>query len=69
MLRFGDDRIGVIQQENTIADVTDAINGIGNLGRQAVVEDLIVNFCGYRSQPDWLLASGYGVLLDSVGIQ
>jgi hypothetical protein len=29
MLRFGNDRIGVIQQENTVVDVTDALATAG----------------------------------------
>ncbi|HIF12172.1 MAG TPA: hypothetical protein EYQ82_04025 [Dehalococcoidia bacterium] len=67
ILRFGDDRIGVVKQENTVVDITDAIKGSGSLGGQGVVEELIVNFGGYRPQLDSLSASEGGDLLDSVG--
>ena len=67
IFRFVDDRIGVVKQENTVVDVTDAIKGSGSLGGQGVLEELIVNFGGYRSKLDSLSASEDGVLLDSVG--
>ncbi|MFP6595483.1 MAG: hypothetical protein VB860_11015 [Dehalococcoidia bacterium] len=69
ILRFGDDRIGVIKQENTVVDVTDVIKGSGSLGGQAVVEELIANFDGNRSQLDSVSASEDGVHLDSVGTE
>jgi 2,4-diketo-3-deoxy-L-fuconate hydrolase len=66
ILRFGSDRVGVIKNENSVVDVTDVIKGAGTVGAQAVMEELIGNFDGYRSQIEGLVGSEAGVPLDGV---
>ncbi len=66
ILRFDDDRVGVLKNEDTVVDVTDVIEGSGSIGAQAVIEELIGNFDSYRPRLEGLAVSESGTPLDGV---
>ena len=66
ILRFDNDRVGVLKNEDTVVDVTDVVEGSGSIGPQGVMEELIGNFDGYRPRFEGLAVSEPGVPLDGV---
>ncbi len=66
ILRFDDDRIGVLRDENQVVDVSEAITSRKAKGPQRVIEDIIDNFRRYRRKFEQIMARGNGVPLSSV---
>lgn len=66
ILRFNNDRIGVIKNDSAVVDVTDSVKGAGSIGPQALMEELIGNFESYRARLEGLALSEIGVPLDGV---
>ena len=48
ILRFDNDRVGVLKNGDTFVDVTDVVEGGAFRGPQGVMEELIGNFDVYR---------------------
>ena len=48
ILRFNDHRIGILRDDDTVADVSDVISHRDERGPQRVMEELIGNFDTYR---------------------
>ena len=66
ILRFNDDRVGVLKNENLVVDVSEAITSRKAKGPQRVIDDIIENFRRYRRKFEAILARENGVPLDSV---
>ena len=66
ILRFNDDRVGVIKNENKVVDVSDAISSRKAKGPQRVMEEIIEGWRKYRRRFEKLLADQEGVPLDNV---
>ena len=47
ILRFNDDRIGVIKNDNTVVDVSDTVSARKAKGPQRVMEEIIEGWCKY----------------------
>ncbi len=66
ILRFDDDRIGILNEANLVVDVSDAITSRKAKGPQRVIEDIIENFRRYRKRFADIVARENGVPLSSV---
>jgi 2-keto-4-pentenoate hydratase/2-oxohepta-3-ene-1,7-dioic acid hydratase in catechol pathway len=66
ILRFNEDRIGVLKDDNTVVDVSAAISSLKAKGAQRVVEDIIEHFRKYRKRFEKIVADEAGVPLASV---
>lgn len=66
ILRFNDDRIGILKDENTVVDVSNAVSSRKAKGPQRVIEDIIENFRSYRRKFEKISAQEHGVPLDSI---
>ena len=66
ILRFNDDRIGILKDENYLVDVSEAITSRKAKGPQRVVEDIIEHFRRYRRKFEAILARESGVPLSTV---
>lgn len=66
ILRFDDDRIGVLKNENFVVDVSEAITSRKAKGPQRVMEDIIENFRRYRRKFGQILEREQGVPLAGV---
>ena len=66
LLRFNDDRIGVLKDENHVVDVSGAITSRRAKGPQRVIEDIIENFRRYRRKFERIVDRESGVPLSSV---
>ncbi|HEY2986118.1 MAG TPA: fumarylacetoacetate hydrolase family protein [Candidatus Binatia bacterium] len=66
ILRFNDDLIGVLKDENTVVDVSGAISSLKAKGPARVVEDIIEHFRKYRKRFENIMAEQSGVPLSSV---
>ena len=66
ILRFNDDRIGVIKNENMVVDVSDTISARKAKGPQRVMEEVIEGWRKYRKRFEKVLAEQSGVPLSSV---
>lgn len=66
ILRFNDDRIGVLKDENHVVDVSEAVTSRKAKGPQRVMEDIIENFRRYRRRFEKILARETGVPLSTV---
>lgn len=66
ILRFNDDRIGVLKNETTAVDVSDAITSRKAKGPQGVVEDIIEHFRRYRRRFERIVAQESGIPLSGV---
>jgi 2-keto-4-pentenoate hydratase/2-oxohepta-3-ene-1,7-dioic acid hydratase in catechol pathway len=66
ILRFNDDRIGVLKEGNLVADVSDAISHRDIRGPQGTMEELIGNFETYRGKIADLAAGAEGISLAGV---
>ena len=66
LLRFNDDRIGVLKDENHVVDVSGAITSRRAKGPQRVIEDIIENFRRYRRKFKRIVDRENGVSLSSV---
>lgn len=68
LLRFNDDRIGVIIDGDRVADVSEAIAYRVEKGPQRVIEQVIGEWDTYRPLFEELAAAGPGVPVDSVNL-
>lgn len=66
ILRFNDDRIGILKNENFVVDVSEAITSRKAKGAQQVMEDIIENFRRYRRKFEQILEREQGVPLTGV---
>ena len=66
LLRFNDDRIGILVGGDRVADVSDAIEYRVEKGAQRVMEQVIGEWDTYRPLFEDLAAKGDGVALSSV---
>jgi 2-keto-4-pentenoate hydratase/2-oxohepta-3-ene-1,7-dioic acid hydratase in catechol pathway len=66
ILRFNDDRIGVLKNENQVVDVSDAVTSRKAKGPERVIEEIIEGWRKYRRRFEKILAEGNGVPLASV---
>lgn len=66
ILRFNDDRIGVLKDENNVVDVSETVTSRKAKGPQRVMEDIIENFRRYRRRFEKILARETGVPLSTV---
>ncbi|MEE9145472.1 MAG: fumarylacetoacetate hydrolase family protein [Candidatus Binatia bacterium] len=66
ILRFDDDRIGVLKNETQVVDVSGAISSRKAKGPQRVMEDIIERFRKYRRRFEQIVASDDGVPLSTV---
>jgi 2-keto-4-pentenoate hydratase/2-oxohepta-3-ene-1,7-dioic acid hydratase in catechol pathway len=66
ILRFNDDRVGVIKNGNRVVDISDLISHREVRGAQGVMDELIGRFESYRGAIEKLLASEAGVPLENV---
>jgi 2-keto-4-pentenoate hydratase/2-oxohepta-3-ene-1,7-dioic acid hydratase in catechol pathway len=68
ILRFDDDRIGVLKDGDKVVDVSDVISHRAERGPQRVMEVLIGEFSDYRGEIEKIVAAADGVPLDSVNL-
>ena len=61
ILRFNDDRIGVIKNDNMVVDVSDTVSARKAKGPQRVMEEIIEGWRKYRRRFEKLLATQDGV--------
>lgn len=66
ILRFNDDRIGVLKKEGQVADVSEAIAYRTEKGPQRVVEEIIEKFDNFRPEFERIAGRQNGVALNSV---
>jgi 2-keto-4-pentenoate hydratase/2-oxohepta-3-ene-1,7-dioic acid hydratase in catechol pathway len=66
ILRFNDDRIGILKNEHTVVDVSQAISSRKAKGPQRVIEDIIDNFRRYRRKFKRIVEQENGVPLDGI---
>lgn len=66
ILRFKDNRIGVLNDENLVVDVSDAIPHRAVKSPQQVIEEVIGNFSAYRKNFERIAAKKKGVPLSRV---
>jgi len=66
ILRFNDDRIGVIKNETMVVDVSDTVSSRKAKGPQRVMEEIIEGWRKYRRRFEKILAEKGGVPLSSV---
>ncbi len=69
ILRFNDDRIGVIKNENMLVDVSDSVSARKAKGPQRVMEEIIEGWRKYRRRFEKILAQQEGVPLSSVELR
>ena len=66
ILRFDDDRVGVLKDSETVADISDVISHRDERGPQRVMEELIGNFESYRPEIEAIALKSDGVALADV---
>ncbi len=66
ILRFNDDRIGIVNNQTRVIDVSEAISYRVEKGPQRVIEEIIETFEIYRSRFEQIAAKKSGVPLSSV---
>lgn len=66
ILRFDDDRIGVLKDESHVVDVSGTITSRKAKGPQRVMEEIIENFRRYRRKFEKVVAQESGIPLSSV---
>ena len=66
ILRFDDDRVGVIKNGDRVVDVSDTVSARKAKGPQRVIEEIIEGWRKYRRRFEKVLAEQEGVPLDSV---
>lgn len=66
ILRFGDDRIGILKDGGRVVDISGVISHRAERGPQRVIEELIENFHAYRAELERIAARDHGVPLSSI---
>ena len=66
ILRFNDDRIGVLKNNDTVVDISELISHRAERGPQRVMEVLIGEFESFRPKIEALAAKEKGIPLASV---
>jgi len=66
ILRFDDDRVGILKADDRVVDVSDLISHRRERGPQRVMEELIGNFVSYRPQIERLVTRSAGTPLAGV---
>ncbi len=68
ILRFNDDRIGILKKDDTVADVSDIIDHRTERGPQGVMRELIDHFDRYRDEIDKILVEKDGCPLNRLNL-
>ena len=66
ILRFNEDRIGVLKGEDSVVDVSEAITSRKAKGPERVMEEIIENFRRYRRRFEKILARESGIPLSGL---
>jgi 2-keto-4-pentenoate hydratase/2-oxohepta-3-ene-1,7-dioic acid hydratase in catechol pathway len=66
ILRFNDNRVGILKGEDTVVDITDALDAFDAKGPQRVIEEVISEFDSFRPEFERIAASARGVPLSIV---
>ncbi len=66
ILRFHDDRIGILKDENLIVDVSEVISHRAEKGSQRVIEEVIEKFDSLRAEMERIVSRQAGIPLSSV---
>ncbi|MDP6451892.1 MAG: fumarylacetoacetate hydrolase family protein [SAR202 cluster bacterium] len=66
ILRFNNDRVGILKGEDRVVDVTDTVEAHQLKGPQRVIEEIITDFDTFRGEFESLAAGDDGVLLADV---
>jgi 2-keto-4-pentenoate hydratase/2-oxohepta-3-ene-1,7-dioic acid hydratase in catechol pathway len=66
ILRFNDDRVGILKGESSVVDVSEAISDRAAKGPQRVIEEIIEQFNAYKPKFEQLAGKSAGVPLGSV---
>jgi len=66
ILRFNDDRVGVIKNGDMVVDVSNSVSSRKAKGGQRVMEEIIAGWRKYRRRFEKILAEQDGVPLSSV---
>src|SRR5215212_4689520 len=69
ILYFNDFRLGVLKGDNTVVDVSAAVQDIPHTGPGDLINGLIERFSSYRSKLEQAAAQGQGIPLASVRIR
>ena len=69
ILRFNDDRIGVIKNGNIVVDVSDAVSSRKAKGPQRVMEEIIEGWRKYRRRFEKMIADQTGVPVDTLQLR
>ena len=69
LLYFDDFKLGVLKGDNTVVDVSAAVQDIPHVGPGDLMNSLIERFASYRAKIEAAAASGSGVPLGSVRIR
>jgi len=65
ILRFNDDRIGVLKNENIVVDVSGTVSALKAKGPQRAMEEIIENFRRYRRKFERVAAEENGIPLSN----
>ncbi|MDP6558894.1 MAG: fumarylacetoacetate hydrolase family protein [Candidatus Binatia bacterium] len=66
ILRFNDDRIGILKNEDRVVDVSKVIKYRSQKGPQRTIEEVIENFDSYRGEFEKIAARAWGMALSKV---
>ena len=66
IVRFNDDRIGVLKNENEVVDVSEVISHRTEKGSQRVIEEVIERFALLRPEFERIAAKGKGLSLSGI---
>src|SRR5215213_10602317 len=69
ILFFDDFKLGVLKGDNTVVDVSAAVQDIPHIGPGDLINGLIERFSSYRSKLEQAAAQGQGIPLASVRIR
>jgi 2-keto-4-pentenoate hydratase/2-oxohepta-3-ene-1,7-dioic acid hydratase in catechol pathway len=69
ILRFNDDRIGVMKSETIVVDVSEAVSSRKAKGPQRVMEEIIDGWRKYRRRFEKIIAVQDGIPLDSIQLK
>ncbi len=68
ILRFNDDRIGILNSQSRVVDASEAVSYRVEKGPQRVIEEIIETFEVYRSRFEQIAAKKSGVSLNGVNL-
>jgi hypothetical protein len=66
ILRFNDDRVGIVKSDNRVVDVSDTVSSRKAKGPQRVMEEIIEGWRTYRRRFEKVMAEQEGIPLGEV---